>query len=293
MAANPRPCNLCGEERQISFLYTRNGYSIHKCQRCGLVYVGVLPTAGELTELYGDSFFEASSKFDASANSPSLVNARDRVAQILRLPGIGRTRWLDVGCATGEFLLAGSEVAGELHGTDISAYAISEGRRRGLQNLRDGNFTDLDYSPEYFDLITMWDLIEHVEDPARVLHKAFAYLRPGGYLVLSTGDVDSLASKVMGRFWHLMIPPMHTYFFSRSTITRYLQEAGFTDLRITYTGKIVPLDFMVEKAARLVSPRLSQAVQPVLRKLGLGRVRFLINLFDIMTVVARKPAHAS
>lgn len=255
------------------------------------MYVGKLPSTEALAELYSVTFFGSSSKFDAADNSPSMVNARDRVSQIMALPSIGVQAWLDVGCATGEFLLAGRGFAQELHGTDISAYAIDVARRRGLENLQAGSFSALEYSPARFDLITMWDLIEHVEDPATVLRKAFEYLKPGGYLVLSTGDVESLTSRLMGRFWHLMIPPFHTYFFSRRTIERYLRTAGFTEIRVTYPGKVVPLDFMLEKAARLVSPRLSQRVQPLLRRLKLGRVRLSVNLFDIMTVHARKPAN--
>lgn len=289
MSASLRACNLCGEEKRVHFLFKRSSYTIAKCENCGLVYLSNIPEKAKLDELYSATFFRSSSKFNTAENNPSWVNARKRVECALKTPEIGKQAWLDIGCATGDFLLAAKPYVAELFGTDVSDYALEQARARGLENLQLGDLASLAYPSERFDLVGMWDVLEHVTDPNAALRKVFGYLRPGGYLVLSTGDVDSLSSRLTGRFWHLMIPPFHTYFFSKKTITRYLQQAGFAEIEISYPSKVVPLDFMFVKTLRLISPRLGQRSAPFFQKLGLGRIRLPINLFDIMTVRARKP----
>ena len=136
----------------------------------------------------------------------------------------------------------------------------------------------------------MWDYVEHVPDPAANLEKAFDVLQPGGYLALSTGDVDSLLARLAGRFWHLMIPPRHLYFFSPVTIRRLVTAAGLDLVQIGRPGKRVPLDFAAWKLATMTLPGLSAPVVQTCERLGLGRVAPSVNLFDIMTVYARKLA---
>ena len=142
---------------------------------------------------------------------------------------------------------------------------------------------------EAFDVVSMWDYVEHVPDPAATLRKAIEILKPGGYVALSTGDVDSGMARLPARFWHLMISPKHLCSFSPVTITRLLTGAGFEAVEIARSGKRVPLDFALWKLTSLVAPRLGSGVLRACGALGLGLVVPRINLFDIMTVYARKP----
>lgn len=286
---NFRPCNLCGEQTSLRLLYRRSGYKIVKCEICSLVYLAQIPSKQILDSLYSETFFK-SSKFSAGEQSSSYRNAVSRVDWALGLPRVRAERWLDLGCATGDFLLAASKQVHEVHGSDISSFAIQQARARGLANTQAGAFADLDYSIGSFDLVSMWDLLEHVADPATTLEKAHAILKPGGYLLISTGDIESIAARLTGRFWHLMIPPFHIYFFSQKTIRRYLQEAGFEQVKISYPGKSVPFDFLIEKTVRLISPTLAKRIAPSLYRSALNKIKLPINLFDIMTISARKAA---
>jgi hypothetical protein len=135
----------------------------------------------------------------------------------------------------------------------------------------------------------MWDYIEHVPDPAASLRRAFDALGHGAYLAISTGDASSLVARLTGRFWHLMIPPKHLYFFTPDTLARILGAAGFHMAALERPGKRVPLDFAVWKAASTVSPHLGPPTLRAVNRLGLGRFQPPVNLRDIMTVYARKP----
>ncbi len=179
-----------------------------------------------------------------------------------------------------------------MQGVELSPIATAQAHRRG-NDVTTGDFLDVDVPTGKFDLVSMWDYVEHVPDPAASLRKALGLLKPGGYLALSTGDVDSRMARASGRFWHLMIPPKHLYSFSPGTITRLLAAAGFEAIEIHRPGKRVPLDFALWKLTSLAAPGLGRGVLRACVALGLGRIAPRINLGDIMTVYARKPQVAA
>ncbi|HUF46194.1 MAG TPA: class I SAM-dependent methyltransferase [Vicinamibacterales bacterium] len=287
-----RPCHACGEATRIGRRFSRNGFTIVGCEVCGLVYCQEIPSPAELERLYGETFFRVGHKFEEAADQGpgvGVINARHRIARLLTLPGLGRRRWLDVGAATGDFLVAAREagVTGP-RGIELSAFAVDVARTRGLDVVQ-GDFASADVEAGSYDLVTMWDYIEHVPDPVASLGRAFDAVAHGGYLAISTGDAASLVARLTGRFWHLMIPPKHLYFFTPDSLARVLGTAGFHMAALERPGKRVPLDFAAWKAASIVSPRLSAPVLRAASRLGLGQVQPVVNLRDIMTVYARKP----
>ena len=193
-----------------------------------------------------------------------------------------------MGCATGDFLVCAVSVVDEVSGIELSAFAAEKARERDLDVTTD-DFLQARVPSAAFDVVSMWDYVEHVPDPAANLKKAYDVLQPGGYRALIPGDVDSLLARLAGRFWHLMIPPRHLYFFSPVTMRRLLTAAGLDLVQIGRPGKRVPLDFAAWKLARMTIPGLSAPVVRACARLGLGRVAPSINLFDIMTIYARKP----
>ena len=260
-----------------------------RCGRCGLQYVDRLPAPGELEAIYGEAFFAVGRKFSRDGNGPGMVNAGARVDALSTLPGLRREHWLDVGCATGDFLRCATDRVRSVQGVELSAAAARHAAARGLK-VSVGDFLQVRLESPRFDVISMWDYIEHVPDPAANLRKAATLLEPGGYLALSTGNVDSLLARVAGRYWHLMIPPRHLYFFSPRTIGRLVTAAGLQVTKIETRGKRVPLDFMAWKLVSLVAPSLAPNALRLSERLRLGALAPHVNLGDIMTVYARKPA---
>ncbi len=284
-----RPCHICGETDRLRRRFRRSGYTIVRCESCGLVYTNEIPSGDELAKIYDAGFFAVGRKFSDGAESVGVVNAKQRIGRLLALPGIRRERWLDVGCATGDFLAAAAGAGvRDVRGVELSAFAADRARRRGF-DVQATSFDNATLDAAAFDLVSMWDCLEHVIDPAASLRKAFGALRPGGYLAISTPDAGSRMARVAGRFWHLMIPPQHLHFFTPKTLARLLEQAGFAMNAVERPGKRVPLDFAAWKAAVIFVPPLAPAVLAAATRLGLGRVQPSVNLFDIMTVHARKP----
>jgi SAM-dependent methyltransferase len=186
---------------------------------------------------------------------------------------------LDVGCAYG-YCVEAAQNHFEACGIDVSPHAIEAARQRGLDCCV-STLTNF-HSPERFDVITMLDCIEHLPEPQRDIGAAFELLRPSGILVITTGDIDTLTARLAGKRWRLMTPPQHLHFFSKQSLTRLVETAGFKPLVARRDWKRVPL---------------ALAAYQLCRRLGApagwtGNIRgaLPVNLFDTITLVAERPA---
>ena len=134
---------------------------------------------------------------------------------------------VDVGCAIGLFLRVAEEHGWTSIGVEHSAWAADYGRQTwGLAILPDMRAATA-ARPMGFDAITMWDVIEHLPDPHRVLEEAHSILRDGGYLALSTLNSSSLGARLAGRSWRHVVPPLHLNYFTRASLFRLLRLTGF------------------------------------------------------------------
>lgn len=280
MSVGERPCEACGA-LELARAYAVRGHEVVRCRRCGLLFVADPPPPAALASLYGEQFFGAGRKFAGDGGGGARRNARRRLAAIRRPPGT----LLDVGCATGDFLLEARDAGWRAAGVEWSLAAAGVAERRGLE-VHASSFLETAFGEASFDVVTMWDYIEHVPDPARHLERARRLLRPGGLLVLSTGDTASFFARLCGRRWHLMIPPKHLYFFDRTNVRLLLERADFAVESVRWPGKLVNLGFLAAKGVDLFPSAATRLLARAVERSGLGRLDLYVNLRDIMTVCA-------
>jgi 2-polyprenyl-3-methyl-5-hydroxy-6-metoxy-1,4-benzoquinol methylase len=298
------PCNLCAStESRVrypstiddedppsgaeAFRCTSSGYGKHhtivQCSQCGLVYTNPRPDAPDLLESYEsvqDPLYLQEREGRVLTFSHHLVPL-ERMAQSLA----GR-RLLDVGCYTGVFLEIAAANGWDAWGIDPSHWAIERARSRGL-HVVEGTLASASFSGEAFDVVTMWDVIEHVADPLGELRQAWRVLRPGGLLVVHTMDIDSLFAHLMGPRWPWLME-MHIYYFSRRTLQAMLEKAGFRLLRAEAQGRYQTLTYLATRVTALWGPALGRPLEALIRLLGLGPLTAPINLGDLITAYARK-----
>lgn len=222
-----RDCDLCGA-KQPSLLFAKDGYSIVQCQACTLVYVGEDPGAIDFASLYGEDYYQGSCD-RAFANylgeeAARRASARRRV-WALRLLKWRRGRLLDVGCAAGFFLVEASRFH-EVQGVELSEFSSRYAREHFGLDVFTGTLAAAALPAQRFDLITLWDVIEHVAGPHELLRECARLLGPDGRIVLTTGDIGSAYARRHGPAWHLMAPPWHLYYFSRATMAALAERAG-------------------------------------------------------------------
>lgn len=218
-------CNLCGEDR-ARVLFVRWGLPVVRCTRCGLVYVNPRPAPQSAKDRYTEAYF----KVEYVPSIPlgqhgegSLHYHFERLAPLRPYKREGRI--LDVGCATGFFLAGAREDGWTPYGVEISTYAVEYARRElGLDNIT----TSIGDFPEgYFDAITLWETMEHLDDPLGYLERVYPLLRRGGVLAVSTPNLDSLCFWLIGGKWWPIMPFEHLYYFTPKTMKKMLARAGF------------------------------------------------------------------
>jgi 2-polyprenyl-3-methyl-5-hydroxy-6-metoxy-1,4-benzoquinol methylase len=253
------------------------------------------PDEQALAGIYDDEYFrDRPDRTDRHGYSDYLrdaplhrANARRRLQLLAaRLPEKGRL--LDVGCAAGFFVDEALRAGWEASGIDVSAAMVEWARSElGIEVTR-ASFTSDDLTLSQLDAVTMWDYIEHSVDPRRDLVRAHERLREGGILALSTGDIGSVCARLSGRRWHLLTPEHHNFFFDTSTLRQLLGATGFEVLEARRRAARYSLAHV---AYKLASSAPHGAIRRAAARVGssaIGTAGVPLNLFDIVTVVARR-----
>jgi SAM-dependent methyltransferase len=279
--------------------FVKDGYELARCPSCGLLARRELPRSAELTSIYGDDYFRDDSADRSDGYADYLGDealhrdtARRRVALLQRHGGTPG-RLLDVGSACGFFVDEAAMHGWTATGVDISPSMVSWGHSHLGVPLELGTVESVAIEPGTLDAVTMWDYLEHSLDPDAELRHCLRLLRPGGLLALSTGDVDSIAARLSGRRWHLLTPRHHNYFFGRRTLLLLLQRVGFEVLAVRHPGARYSIRHLLYKLGRMARTRAIAVPAERLGRSRLGALALPVNLFDIVTVVARKPDETS
>jgi 2-polyprenyl-3-methyl-5-hydroxy-6-metoxy-1,4-benzoquinol methylase len=289
------PCYLCGADDTVT-MFEEPPYRIVRCKQCSLVYTLPRLSPEQIKAMYQTAYWssDAAKEFGYTdyLNDKELYLATYRMRREVitsRKPRPGRV--LDVGSAAGYFLATMKEIGWECHGIELSEFMAAKSRELfGLENVRPGSILDATYPAKHFDVVTFWDVIEHLEDPLPHLRKARELLADDGLLVIETQNVESLFARVMGRRWQHYKMAEHLNHFAPNTVAKLLERAGFAIVENTPKrgGKKISFNFLVERVGRL-HPLLSTLASPL--KL-IGNTSCYVNLRDEMLVVATKAASA-
>jgi 2-polyprenyl-3-methyl-5-hydroxy-6-metoxy-1,4-benzoquinol methylase len=142
------------------------------------------------------------------------------------LPYEGQGRLLDFGCGGGRYVAQMAAAGWKAEGIDMATAAIEAGRRSGL-TIHQGTLPGAALPRDQYDLVTMWHVLEHVPSPLATLRAARQVIRPGGRLAVVCPLTDSLTARLFGGAWYGMDVPRHLTHFSRATLRRHLEAAGF------------------------------------------------------------------
>jgi SAM-dependent methyltransferase len=271
-------CIVCGGLLRPAM--RKDGFELVSCVDCGLLLRRDLPPRGELDEIYAPDYFKHDEAHPVGGYADYLGDAerhretaRRRLALLARFaPRSGRL--LDVGAAAGFFVDEAARAGWDAQGIDVAAHVVEWGRRELGVQLGVGDLAGFE-ADAAFAAITMWDYIEHSLDPAGELARCCELLLPGGLVALSTGDRDSLVARLTRSRWHLLTPRHHNFFFSESTLARLLERIGFEVVWSGHPGTRYSVAHLAYKLGFTAPERVARYSLPV-------------NLFDIVTVVARK-----
>lgn len=176
------------------------------------------------------------------------------------LPKLG-SKVLDIGTAGGAFLEAATKFGYDVYGLEPSKYLSEEGKKRGFKIIQ-GTIDDNPFPEGYFDMVCLWDVIEHLVDPKEALIKIKKLLKPKGILLINYPDIGTLMAKVMGkRFWWII--SVHLHHFNKNTLSKICEKTGYEIFLFKPYWQVLDIGYLFDMAIRYKVP-LAGLVKSVL-----------------------------
>lgn len=276
-------CNIC-DSQNLKIRYVKQGMNIMQCQNCSFIFVYPRPSIETQNSYYDKSFKDGSYKLYSSVEDLKIRTSERRFEAFPK--HMEGEKLLDVGCATGIFLDFCSQKGFQTFGVELSEEAIKKANK--IHKIHCGTLEDAKFQDSYFDIVTMFDIIEHVLNPDQTIKEVYRILKKDGLLVISTPDISSWHAKIMGKKWGLITPLEHLSYYSPKTITLELEKNNFKVIQARKSTKIFTLEYLFGQS-EFFYPGLYKLIRPFLKILP---TKFLRKYRDIyigeMFVLAKK-----
>jgi 2-polyprenyl-3-methyl-5-hydroxy-6-metoxy-1,4-benzoquinol methylase len=269
-------------------------FAVVQCRRCGLAYTNPRPTPETIGRFYPTDYRPHAPREKRAIRLPSRFWSRvlGRPCPERRgcLSHDGGSRLLDFGCGGGSYLRRMSELGWRVAGVDASPRAVESIREQLGLETHLGSLPHPDLELESFDVITMWQSLEHVHRPLEVLRAAYGLLTPGGKVVISVPNFASLPAKWFGEHWFGLDLPRHLTHFTRSTLSGMLEAAGF---RIRSIRGLVHYNWLQVSASRTHETGLAGIARLMLRRKTIARAVawgcYVFGRADCLVAIAQRP----
>lgn len=294
-------CDICGFNQNEIYLdlqdrFTGEWFKLTKCVCCSHIYLNPRPSKKKLRQYYPESY----EQHQVLHQSEKLVNrpefhAANILVDFIEKFRAQRGRLLDVGCATGIFLKA-AELRG-WHGTGIELVetAAQIAREQFQLNVHVGVLEEIDLPKKSFEVITFWDVLEHLPSPSQAMEKCYELLVPGGLVVFTTPNLASFDRYIFGKYWIGWEVPRHLHLFTPYSVARLIAKSGFcyVDDRCVLGGKgTFILSAITWLQAHGKSDYLFRKLYPIVSAIlwPYRRVSYLLKRGPIVTFVVQKRA---
>lgn len=219
-------CIVCGSVN----LKALKGYehaSLTQCKNCGMVFSSANPTLQEL-----EDYYKGYGRNDYL--SPITIK---RYHEILdQFESVRKTnRLLDVGCGIGYFLDVAKERGWEVYGTEFTDKAIEICESKGIK-MHKGPLDPSNYSAESFDVITSFEVIEHINTPNFEVSNISKLLRKEGYFYITTPNFNSTLRYYLGPKYNVIGWPEHLSYYTPSTLEKLMKRHSLKKVFIQTTG---------------------------------------------------------
>jgi len=268
---------------QVNLKNTLSNYKKHarivRCSQCNLVYTNPMENFSQLLKGYEEVVDEEYLKTEKYRK----ILSKQHLKIIEKY--IKNGKMLDVGSFAGYFLELAKKEGWDIYGIEPSKWASLIAKKRGVK-LIGQDILSIEMKKNYFDVVTMWDVIEHLPQPHRVLSNIYSVLKPGGLIVIGTPDIESLFAKSLGSNCpHLL--RMHIILYSPKTLDMLLQRHGFRIIDKSYYGRTFPVWYLIDRLQ--IKNYMIKKVFTVIKKISfLSNFSITVNFHDSLRLVAQK-----
>jgi SAM-dependent methyltransferase len=247
-------CPVCGTEiTQLLFRSeNRHGrslqephteFNVYQCTVCGLVGLPDVETDELYYKLYYPQGYHSPTHIGflgeiwGRVSSLLIQQKINLIKRCIKMP----CKLLDVGCGNGGFLKHLEGCSFDAHGLEPVKEAVDAANQAGLQ-VTQGNILTDSLVPENYDVVTLWHVFEHIKDPSAALNRIYTILKPGGVLVMSMPNVNSVAAQLGRKYWFHLDSPRHLWLYKEENIKTLLLSINFKVESCSYLPFEFPLD---------------------------------------------------
>ena len=218
------------------------------CADCGMIYESPRFDSETIVEGYMSSH-------EADHDSQYLMRVKSFYLTLKkhakRIPESG-AKILDIGTAGGAFLDAASQYGYDAYGLEPSADLVARGKARGLK-IEQGTIEKHEFAPHSFDMVCLWDVIEHLPDPGSALQEIKKLLKPDGILLINYPDIGTWQARLAGkRFWWIL--SVHLHHFTRKSITGICARTGFEAFHFQRYWQVLEFGYLERMAVHYKIP---------------------------------------
>jgi len=277
-------CQLCGgvdfRRLPVRNIFKNCGYDLVQCRNCNLITVNPMSSRDTIRAFYRDEYFEKDYKCGVKGHSyyEEESSTIEKAKQVLSLVNILKPQGilLEIGCAGGIFLNQAQKDDYQVEGVEVSLSMSQKAQELYGVKVRQGDFEEVEFASESFDVICMFDVFEHLRNPKEVLKKTHRILKPEGIVVIDVPTTKNALAfrlsvnllKVLRKIRRISLPPYHLYEYMPSTLQRFLNQTGF-ESKDVHKYAALPWKYLNEDGSGLT-------------RIVLGMVRYL-NYFLSVT----------
>lgn len=237
------PCDICASSTYNRYFNRNDGQTVVKCKSCGFCYLNPKPDQHYLDSIYRKKSYFKNKQSNIGYSDYFQYQQENKFWQlmknkILKYSKLKISKCLDIGCASGEFLQLMTKDGVLGYGVELSSHAAKLAKKKNL-TIYNKKFEDVSFK-DCFELITLFDVLEHVESPIQFMKKVNSLLIPKGLIVITTPNLKKFY--LNGKQWvGFTSSHEHLYFFTPDTIKRLLENTGYTLLKVeTYDDTYYP-----------------------------------------------------
>lgn len=280
-------CPVCqNPNTKIKYKFKRA--KINRCFNCNYEFIN--PYKLSQDNFYDEGYFkggkgEIQGYKDYKILKPELEKEASKKLNLIQ-GYTPKTKLLDIGAGTGIFIEMAKKRGYQVSANDISPYALRLLKNRGIKTYR-GSIDKNTLPKNKFEIVTAWDVIEHVLKPNKAIQSIYLALKPKGYLFMTTPDTESIDASLLGRYWYgYQKIPEHIGFHSKTSLSRLLDQNGFTVIDVKGWGFYRNLGFVSQKLTAF--SKTFRLLKRILEIFNLHDKSFFIPLTDLIIVAQKK-----
>lgn len=238
-----------------------------ECKQCELNYLN--PRIKE--DIIMQSYSDVEDNTFISQNKERIQTFKKSLTDFVKRHNINvkDKKVLDVGCAGGAFPEAANQVGFNVVGVEPSKYLSNWAKNEYGLDIRSGILQDFNFEEKSFDIVTLWDVIEHLTRPDEVLGQIHKLLKDDGSLIVNYPDFASLPCRLMGKKWPFFLS-VHLIYFTPKTIKQYLKKNGFDVVEIKPYWQTLQLGYVLKRAGQYFG--IFSFFGKIVDSIGLGKL---------------------